>query len=91
MSWVGDVLEFALLWLAMYAVIFVAYLAIILFVIDPLSTWQERRRTRRQLIDATERELGRIERQGADSVQRIESAFIAAQQIVRDEATRRDS
>jgi hypothetical protein len=80
---VNDVLaEFLLTWLRWWGLLVVAY-GTVLFTIDALlSAWQRRQQGRR----LRRAELDRINREARDTVQRIGSAFVLAQQLIRDEA-----
>jgi hypothetical protein len=74
--------DFLLTWLFWWGLLLVAY-GTVLFTVDALLlAWQRRQEERRRRRS----ELDRINREAGDTVQRIGSAFVLAQQLIRDEA-----
>ncbi|MFR9772421.1 hypothetical protein [Nocardia sp. SC052] len=59
-----------------------------LFVQDVLKRWKESRRRAIQLEKAMRKELGRIDREAAYSVLRMQAAFQHAQKLIREEVQR---
>jgi hypothetical protein len=77
--------DFLLTWLFWWSLLSVAYGAVHFTVDALLSAWQRRRHARRQ----RRAEIERINREAADSVQRLGTAFAVAQHLMRAEVATR--
>lgn len=92
MSWLSQAGWLLALWLGFYAVAYPAIRGaawvIDCWVVEPIERWRSRRVAARRRAEKAARELALIERDAVQSVQRIETAFVHAQRLIRDEAGR---
>lgn len=82
---IGDVLEFFVTWLVTWALLMVVYLGVLALADHLKARWRRYQRMR-QHRRAVAAELMRIDSEAIASAQRINSAFMVAQRLIRDQA-----
>jgi len=82
---IGNVVLLLASWLLTWALLMIVYLGLVVAVDQLRERWQHHQRAR-QYRHAVAAELKQIDRETVASVQRINSAFILAQRLIRDEA-----
>ncbi|TQF73353.1 hypothetical protein FK531_07520 [Rhodococcus spelaei] len=80
---VGLVIEFCVLWLAMWAICMVLAVAFIVLIIDPIEQWLDHRRQARRRDAQAAAAIERITLEADQSIQRLESAYTQAQASMR--------